>query len=222
MSNSLLLILVLAARGPLGGVMQIPWGTGINETHLRLSKTLTLAEYEREDADLQPNTPEKPLSHAGEKGFTLDYRGGFGQFEEQEIEEIEVSFDAKKRLSGLCVVFASDDPQPKSKTFETVVDVMTRLHGKPDRITEPRDSVSQLQSAARNAKVMKRSLGFLAASAGSKYEERDRLILSGAGEAMAAWRFADKSLVFVVVQSKLTESKERELSVLWCFSSPSK
>lgn len=216
--SSLLVVTLIAARGPLGGVMQIPWGTGINETHLRLSQTLTLVEYEREDADLQPNTPDRPLSHAGDKGFTLEYRGGFGQFEEQEIEEIEVSFDAKKRLSGLCVSFDAADPQPKSKTFETVVSVMTRLHGKPDKITEPRDSVSQIQSAAKNAKVMKRSLGFLAASAGSKYEERDRMILSGDGEAMAAWKFADKSLAFVVVQSRLTESKERELQVNWCFT----
>jgi hypothetical protein len=226
------LILALAAltaalpntpkRKALGGVLQVPWGTFIDETHLRLSQKLELVTYEKEAGDLQPNTPAKPLSHAGDDGFTLEYTGGFGSFEAEQIKEIEAGFDAKKRFSSLCVTFDPADPQPKSKTFEAVAEAVAGIHGQPDVIKVPKDSATQLERAAANAKVMKRSLGLAAAVAGgSKYEERDRLILSGSGEAVAVWKFQDGSAIFAGVRSELTEEKTRELSVFWCLTAKS-
>ncbi len=171
--------------------MTVPWGTGILTAHDKFTQRLTLVEYEAEGdaADLQPNTPERPLSHAGESGFTLEYKGGFAGFDENEIDEIEVGFDSKKRLSSFCVMFSKEDEQPKALTFDRVVETMSQTYGAPDRIKTPKRPTPRM---------------------------RDVAMKSGNEESKAIWKFKDGTLIFVGVSSSPNEAGQRELQVMWC------
>ncbi len=198
MWGSLVIVLTLTAPARIThpGPMTVPWGTGIITAHEKFTQRLTLQEYEREggSSDLQPNTPEKPLSHAGESGFTLEYTGAFGGFDENEIKDIEVGFDEKKRLASFCVSFSKEDEQPKALTFDRVVETMNRAYGAPDKIETPKRPTPRM---------------------------RDVAIKSGNAESKAFWKFKDGTLVFVAVNSSPNAEGVRELGVLWCALSKS-